>query len=182
MSQDRYVNKEEIAFLLDVETRTITNYIKRHAEFPSRVSGNNRTFPVKRCLQWQRDRLIADAVADMAQPAPTNIIDAESRKAIADAELAELKLARLRGDVVAVQAAAKEVRDAFTRVRARLLSTPGEYGSQILHIDQMPRAVFVLRQLVDTVLAELQANAGRTSDDEASDDTGETGDALGEVA
>jgi hypothetical protein len=119
--------------------------VKRHPDFPSRVSGRDRTFPVRRCLQWQRDRIVADAIADVAPPAPSNIVDAELRKAIADAELAELKVARMRGDLVAVQVAAKEIRDAFSRVRARLLSTPGEYAPQILHLEEMPKAVVKLR-------------------------------------
>lgn len=174
MSAERYVDREEIAFLLGFEPRTITNYVKRHPDFPSRVSGKTRSFPVQRCLTWQRDRLAADAAAEAAEPPPSDLAQAEQRKAMADAELAELKLAKLRGDVVAVQAAAKEIRDAFTRVRARLLSTPGEYASQILHLEELPKAVLVLRALVDTVLAELQANAGGPAiDDEDDEDTGD---------
>jgi phage terminase Nu1 subunit (DNA packaging protein) len=161
MSADRYVSRDEIAFLLDVEVRTITNYVKRYGdEFPSRVNGRDRTFPVRRCLQWKQDRLVADAIADVAPPAPSNIVDAELRKAVADAELAELKVARMRGDLVAVQVAAKEIRDAFSRVRARLLSTPGEYAPQMLYIEALPKAVVTLRAMVDTVLAELQTHAG----------------------
>jgi hypothetical protein len=77
----------------------------------------------------------------------------------------------MRGDVVAVQAAAKEIRDAFGRVRARLLSTPGEYASQFLYIEQLPKAVLKLRELVDTVLAELQASAGGTDALDEDDDS-----------
>jgi len=173
VATERYVDREEIAFLLEVEPRTITNYVKRYTDFPSRVSGRDRTFPVHRCLIWQRDRIVASAVADVSTPAPTNIAEAVQRKAIADAALAELKLAKLRGDVVAVEAAAKEIRDAFGRVRMRLLSTPGEYAPQILHIEEIPQAVVRLRQLVDTVLAELQSNAGGAAIDEEEDDEDE---------
>jgi phage terminase Nu1 subunit (DNA packaging protein) len=175
MSADRYVTREEIAFLLDVDVRTVTNYVgKETLGFPSRVRGDRRTFPVRKCLQWQRDRLVADAIADVAPPAPTDIVEAERRKAVADAELAELKVARMRGDVVAVQAAAKVIRDAFGRVRARLLATPGEFAPQILYIEELPKAVLKLRDLVDTVMAELQSNAGESDVDDESADDGDT--------
>lgn len=171
MSADRYVDRKEIAFLLDVDVRTITNYVDNHADFPSRVNGKRRTFPAQRCIAWARERAVAAALAKATPPPPANeegsgLAAAELRKAIADAELSELKAAKLRGDVVAVQAAAKEIRDAFTRVRSRLLSTPGEYAPQILHLEELPKAVLMLRNLIDTVLAELQAHAGGEDDDE----------------
>jgi phage terminase Nu1 subunit (DNA packaging protein) len=179
---DRYVERDEIAFLMDVTPRTVTNYRKHHSDFPCRVSGRAVTFPVKRCLQWQRDRIVADAIADVAPPVPSNIVQAELRKTIADAELAELKVGRMRGDLLAVQVAAKEIRNAFGRVRARLLSTPGEYAPQMLHLEEMPQAVSKLRQLVDTVLAELQATAGGDAidDDGGGPDTPDSGDDSGD--
>lgn len=184
MSADRYVDRAEIAFLLDVDVRTITNYVNEHADFPSRVSGKRRTFPVQRCIAWARERAVAEALAKAAPPPPpeegSGLLAAELRKAVADAELAELKAAKLRGDVVAVQAAAKEIRDAFSRVRARLLSTPGEYAPQMLHLEELPKAVLMLRNLVDTVLAELQAHAGGEDleDDDTDEDQGDQGDEV----
>jgi hypothetical protein len=42
MASDRFVDRAEIAFLMGVDVRTITNYVKKHPDFPSRVRGSTR--------------------------------------------------------------------------------------------------------------------------------------------
>ena len=121
MSSERYVEREEIAFLLEVTPRTVTNWVKAHKDFPSRVDGKARTFPVLKCLAWKRDRAVAEAMTSAGPTAPTDMEQATLRKAIADAELAEVKLARLRGELIPVDVAAREIERAFSRVRARFL-------------------------------------------------------------
>ena len=170
MAADRFVDRTEIAFLLGVEPRTVTNYVKSHPDFPSRVKGSNRTFPVQRCLAWQRDRAVADAITSVAPPPPDGAHEAGVRKAIADAELAEIRLAKLRGELIPVDVASQEVDRAFGRVRARFVAVPGEYGPQLLNLTDLPRAVAVLRALVAQVLTELQVGLG---DGDADDDEGD---------
>jgi phage terminase Nu1 subunit (DNA packaging protein) len=160
MTAERYVTREEIAFLLGVEVRTITNYVRQHKDFPSRVRGRERDFPVRRCLEWHDDRVAADAIANFKPPAPSGLEDAERRRAIAEAELAEIKVAKARGEVVSVALVAKEIRDTFGRVRASLLAKPGEYAPRVLHLETQADATLILRQLVDETIGELQVTAG----------------------
>jgi hypothetical protein len=124
---------------------------------------------VRRCLQWRQDRIVADALASMQPAAPTNQANAEERKAIADAELAEIKVSKARSEVIAVQLVAKEFRDTFSRIRSAVLSKRGEYRSQFLNLESLAEADGVLARLCDDILSELQA---RTSSTELDDDDG----------
>lgn len=176
MAKERHGSREEIAEILGCETRTITNYIKLYPDFPSRVRGKNRDFPIARCVAWKLDRMVADAISNFAPPAPSTLIDAEKRKAIADAELAELKVQKLRGEVVPIAESIKLVERAFTAIRSRLMSVPGEYAPQFLNLDSMPAAVIKLRELSATVIAELPA-AVALLDDELDEEVTESGGA-----
>lgn len=160
--------------MLGCEVRTITNYINQNSDFPSRVRGRKRDFPLRRCVQWKIDRVVADAITSMAPPPPTGLFDAESRKAIADAELAELKVKKLRGEVVPVRVALQEIEKAYARVRGRFAAVPGEFASRMLHLESMPEATLKLRDLVATVLVELQQAGGAGDDDDDADDEGAT--------
>jgi phage terminase Nu1 subunit (DNA packaging protein) len=158
-------SREEIAEILGVEVRTITNWIKHHPDFPSRVDGKHRKFPIARCVTWKIDRAVADAIASMAPKAPADLADAEKRRAIADAEFAEIRVQKLRGEVVLVEDARKEVEAAFARVRARFVAIPGEYAPRFLNLTSVPQAVSNLRDLTSTVLSELQQTQLADEDD-----------------
>jgi phage terminase Nu1 subunit (DNA packaging protein) len=179
MSSERYVSRAEIAFIMgDVDVRTITNWVKKHPDFAelTRVKGHDRTFPVLKCLQWQRDRLVADALADLGPPAPHDMEEAELRKMIADAELAELKVAKFKADLVEASVVGMEVSRAFERVAAQLKSKPGEFAPQILQPLTMPEAVAILRRLVGSALGALQTDFGRDALGDRDDDVSESGE------
>lgn len=170
---ERFVERAEIAFLLGVEERTITNWVRKHSDFPSRVQGRTRTFPVRRCLQWNQDRIVAEMVASLGPAKPDDEEEAARRRAIAEAELAEIKVAKARAEVVNVQLALREIHDTFARVRSTALAKPGEYAPQILHLEDLGDATRVLRRLIDDLLSELQVQLGRDQVRDADDDEGE---------
>lgn len=167
---DRLVSRREIGDRLGLSERQITNLIKSAkladgTPFPSRVDGRDRKFPTDRCFDWYVRFKQEEALkrAD-SRKEPENMADAELRKAIADAEIAELKVMRLRGDVVTLETYRKELRRVLTRVRARFAAIPGEFAPRILEPMDMARASAVLKDLVATVLAELQ-RAGADDDE-----------------
>lgn len=170
MAADRFVDRKEIAWLLGVEERTITNWVRKHSDFPSRVRGRERDFPVRRCLQWRTDKLVAESLASASSKPPSDVGEAEKRKLIAEAELAEIKVAKARGEVVLVTVARAEMRDVFSRIRASLTAKPGEYAPRMLHLETVNEAIAPLRDLVDDVLAELQVSAGTHRADDLADD------------
>lgn len=163
MAKEREVERDELADILGVDVRTITNYIKK-PDFPSRVRGNRRTFPVRRCVQWKIDHDVADAIASMAPPKPSH--DAELRKMAADAELAEIKVQKARGEVVPVADAIKEVKQSYSRVRARFASIPGEYGPRLLNLTSIPEVTRQLREMIGSVMVELQTDGSAFTEEE----------------
>jgi phage terminase Nu1 subunit (DNA packaging protein) len=179
---ERYVSREEIADRLGVEPRTVTNWVRNHSDFPSRVEGRSRSFPAQKCLLWFIDRKVADAVSSMLPPQQTSMVDAELRKAVADAELAELRVQKLRGEVIPVEMARKELRLIFTRLRARLISAPGEYAPQILNLGTVADAVLKLREVCSNLIAEMQSAATPAEDDDADEeDSNESEGSSGEA-
>jgi hypothetical protein len=176
MARERYASREEIADILGCDVRTITNYVKLYSDFPNRVSGKNRDFPVARCVQWKIDRMVADAVASLAQPSPKGISDAEERKAIAEAELAEGKVKKMRVETIDVVSALKEIQRNNERIAAAVLSVAGEFTPKILHLETMPAASRVIRELTTTILSELQQTGGLVDDEDlASEAAAESG-------
>lgn len=164
---DRYVSRGELAVRLGLSERQITNLVRRHPDFPSRVDGRERSFPTDRCFEWyvryKQEEALQRAAA---KPEITGRADADLRKAIADAEIAELRVQKLRGDVVPTEAYRKELRRVLDRVRGRFVSIPGEYGPRCLNLSEVAASVAVLRDLVASVLAELQSVANAPDLDE----------------
>lgn len=173
---DRHVVRAEIAARLGLSERQITNLVRTGkladgSSFPSRVSGRDRTFPSDRCFDWYVRYKQEEALQRAAgKKEPANMAEAELRKAIADAEIAELKLQRLRGEIVPLDQYRRELRRVLSRVRARFQAIPGEYAPRILEPLDMARATMVLRDLVGSVLAELQSSGRSTDADEPGDE------------
>lgn len=180
MATNKYAeSREEIADILGVDVRTITNYRKRHPDFPVKIDGKRVRFPIARCVTWKIDRAVADAIASMAPAAPKDLADAEKRRAIADAEFAEIRVQKLRAEVVLAEDAIREIQESYARVRARFVAVPGEYAPRFLNLTSIPQAVAQLRDLTSTVLSELQQVQVSDEDDEGSsvDAAAESGDA-----
>jgi len=117
---------------------TKAELVKRFGETPKQIErylvegipctgqGKTRRFPWPAVRHW-RDERIRRQERERLTPkseAPQGFKDAELRSAIADAELKELKLAQLRGDLVQVTDYRQELADALARVRSSLLRHP----------------------------------------------------------
>src|SRR5690349_13895608 len=104
MARDEYVDREKIADHLDVEPRTITNLVKEHADFPSRVKGRTRTFPKRQCLAWyikyKQDEAVKRAAPKRDEREALDV--AKTRKVEIDTELAEIELEEARGRIIPV--------------------------------------------------------------------------------
>lgn len=161
MARDRYVSREEIADELGVEERTITNWVREAPEhapgpFPSRVKGRARTFPRRKCLTWFIQFKINEGIARSAPPRPTDIAEAERRKAVADAEKAELQVAQLRA-ILAPRTIIDEVcQRQMQALRAVIVSMPGRYGPRMVGCVDIADAVERLQRAVPELLSALR--------------------------
>lgn len=165
-SAEEYVSRDEIADHLGITPRQISTLVKEH-DFPSRVSGRERTFPKKRCQAWYIDFKAKEQMARAAgagsgagggKKAPTSALE---RKLMADAELTELKLAEMRRQVIGVDVAARELGAILQRLRSRLNGLPAAWGAALgecadvtSEVDRMIK----LQELVDQLVPLLHSD------------------------
>jgi phage terminase Nu1 subunit (DNA packaging protein) len=91
----------------------------------------------------------------------TNLTAAQLRKVNAEAALAELKLARERGEVISVQDVEKAVAEVSANVRARLLGMPAKLAGLLVGLTK-PKVKAAIEQEVNQALAELTKTAADT--------------------
>lgn len=93
-----------------------------------------------------------------------NLLDAQLRKVNAEAALAELKLARERGEVVNVQDVEKAVSGQIANARARLLAMPSKLAGLLVGLTK-PKIKIQLESEVNQALAELTKTATEGDED-----------------
>lgn len=95
--------------------------IERHFAqgMPYRKDGTRILIPMPAGRTWYHEHLVEKG---KKQAAPKDIDDAKLRKAAAEAEMAELELAKLRGDTMLVDDHERMLGEAFGRARAKLLN------------------------------------------------------------
>lgn len=101
---------------------------------------------------WYVNRRVDRAVERVK---PADFEEARARKTAAEAELAELELAKQRGDLITVADAGKVMDDRLDRVAARLKAVPSKDAYRFVGLTGIPEVVPVLRQVIDGVMAEL---------------------------
>lgn len=84
--------------------------------------------------------------------------EARRRKTEAEAGLAELELARARGEVVSIQEVTEEVGVLMDRLRAAVLAAPGKWTPQIIGVSDMPTASALMAALTEELLGALSVD------------------------
>ena len=93
----------QLADFYGVETRTITNWINSEPPCPSWKEGSHRKFDTVKVAEWYAAQAVSRAVSNISREPPTDLSDAERRKAVADAMLAEIKVAKEEGSIIPVE-------------------------------------------------------------------------------
>lgn len=149
------VSAKRLATLAGVAPATVDTWLA--AGLPAERQGNGAwEINTAAAIAWLEQRARDSVERERPTADAETMAQAELRKAVADAGVAELKLQRLRGEMVPLEEYRKELRRVLGRVRGRIAAIPGEYAPRILEPLDMPRATVLLRGLVAAVLAELQ--------------------------
>jgi hypothetical protein len=90
----------------------------------TRTRGGRVQYAIGSCNANLRRREREQAKRDVGERADPSILEAERRKAVADARLAEVKLARLERTLVSTNEFVDEVEDLLLHVRSALLAHP----------------------------------------------------------
>lgn len=164
------VTQQELGRRIARTTRQVRNLTEEgvFTRIPSAKNPNQLVYPWPASLH----RWIAHQVAQEAQRNKATTTDeALRRKLAADAEIAEMKAAKLRGDLVDVETFRSVLSAVLERVRLRVDAIPGEYGSQVLGLSQLSESVPILRTLAESIAAELrEAGAPPADEDEEADE------------
>ena len=142
------VTQKELAALLGLTTRQVTNLVERG--MPVASADGKRRYDAPACIAWYRDAKIAEAVADQG---PDTLDAQRTRKTAAEARLAELELARLEGQMLTVDDAMREFDATLDRLRAVLLS----FVSRKAHLLVGKKSIPEVSTVLDTAVHELMA-------------------------
>ena len=168
---DRLGSRADVAARLSLSEKQITNLVKTGrladgTEFPSRVEGRGRTFPLDRCFDWYVRFKQEEALGRAAPAKPPDFMrQAALRQAIADADTAELRLATLRREVAPVDEHRRELRRILTRIRTAIDGMPGAQAQRMIGLPDMAAATTALRAVSLQLLLELQSAARQAMDE-----------------
>lgn len=146
-----WLSQAELMRVTGLSRQTLAE-LAREPDCPQKQSGNNRVYPWPGWMTWYTERRVARAVERVR---PADYDEAKARKTAAEAELAELELARERGDLVAMDDAMVVFEDRLERLRARLVAIPSKEAHRFLGLTKMGEAVGELRSVVDGVMGEI---------------------------
>jgi phage terminase Nu1 subunit (DNA packaging protein) len=123
------VSAAALAEYYEVDRRTVTNWVNSDPPCPSWKEGNERKFDTAKVADWRERNAARRAADDARRESPADYEDAKARKMAADAELAELQLAKERGELIAVEDALAERVRVYGHLRAKLLNMPAKYAA-----------------------------------------------------
>lgn len=160
MAREEFVPRARLADLLGVAQYTVSKWVKDRPDFPSRVRGRNRSFPLVRCIRWyiewkveehvERARAREGEQPDKKQDTPAY------RKALADAELAEIKVAQQLRRLVPEEEFAEVFTESCERLRAAIRGMRSRHAGAVLNITTKVEAIRRLGRIEDELLASLR--------------------------
>lgn len=125
----RLLKKVEAADRLGVSLREIERLVQKG--LPCKGPAGKRTYPWPEIRTWYTGHIREQ---ERRKLQPDTLAEAERRKATADAEMAEARLAKFRGELIHVDLYRQELADALLRLRTAIQSHPRtrEHAEEIL--------------------------------------------------
>jgi phage terminase Nu1 subunit (DNA packaging protein) len=155
------VGRDELAKIFNVHLSTVDSWVRKGMPQKSRGSrGKKAEYVVHECIDWRIQTKGGTQADEDREPSATE------RKAIADAEMAELKLARETEKVCLIEDVTKTVAKEYDRVRARLLQMPGATAQRIAEECDDPTVAAVISGILLNAVQE--ALSDLTADDSGS--------------
>lgn len=146
------LSKAEFETLTGYSAKQVTRFVQE-TDIPHRRAENELFFPWPAARAWVH-RYLEDKGKRRASP--TDAKDARKRQEIAQAELAELDVAKARNELMTVAQHEKLLGEAFARVRARLANLPPRAAGVVLGATTIQDAQARIQPVVDEIFAELR--------------------------
>lgn len=123
------LNRTELAEHMGVSVVTIDNWRRDGMPY---VAGGSKgvawTFDLAEVVKWYGDKRAAQAAGD----APSDLDEIERRTAQAKMQMAELELAKKRGEVAAIRDFERAQAKAFAEIRTNVMNVPQRVVLQLL--------------------------------------------------
>lgn len=166
------VNRKDLAAILGVTPPTIDARITKGLPVQSRgTQGQDARFDTVEVIRWTIEKAVAEATQGTSQKDDSK--ELIRRKLQAETEIAELKLAKEKAEVVFIEDALRSISDAVAVLRQRILTLPRRVSPLVVgETDEEIVKEMVEREVVD-ILTELTRNAFNNSEslpDETSGD------------
>lgn len=157
-----FVNKGTLANMMGVSVSAVNAYISEGmpCAVPS-VGGKQSLYDPVEANKWLDQRLSGG---------DASMNELKKRKLQIDIDLAEITLSKERGELVEVEEVAKQIADAFTRVRGKLLALPTKTSGLVLGLPTQRDTQEVLdnaiREALDELVCEFTTDFGESPDAE----------------
>jgi hypothetical protein len=152
------VTQAEAARRLGLTPQALGVWAKRPGA-PVSDDGGRRLVHWPDFTRW-RDAEIARQVRTeaTADTKPGDLEEARARKMAAEAELAELALAKARGQMVTIDAWIKPVERRLMHLRARILAMPSKSAHRLVGLRTLPQATKQLREIIEDLTVVLSTD------------------------
>jgi len=167
----RIVSRASLADLQGVSPPTVDTWVRQGCPVVARGGrGKEWKFDNSEVTTWRIERKVAEATG--AERADEE--ELRRRKLAAETELAELELAKARGDVVGVAQIERNLSVLFAEVRTNVRNIPDRVVSSLIGMTDEREFKDGLRREIDLVLEALSDSNVliESSEDDAEDDSG----------
>jgi phage terminase Nu1 subunit (DNA packaging protein) len=168
------MDAETVAGLLGVSTRQLNNYINMK-ELPSQGSGRRRTFVWAEVREWYVQYRIdldagdgndgseegdfGDESSDSGPRKKEDIRSANLRKTRAEADLKQMALSKLRGELINIADARTLVTRTFSNLRGQLLNMAPKLSTRLAGEPDLSTIESIIREEMETLCRELSTGA-----------------------
>lgn len=164
MAVTQTFSMNELAGLLGVTRQTVDRWMKQGCPFVEKADrdrGREWSLSLPAVVEWREKRAVELAIGDTSK---LDIEEARRRKTAAEAALAELDLAKQRGEVVSLAVIANVIGDQLSSCKARLLSIPSKVSPLIAATVDVQECRDLLESAVREALDEITGLDGYRGD------------------
>lgn len=163
-------NRTDLSRFFGVALPTVDGWIRNGCPCIKKGGkGRQWEFDTAAVAEWLREKAVTDATGE----SQADEKELSRRAKLASTELAELELAKAKGEVAPLDQVTRAVAKAFAEVRAGMRNLPGRVVSQLIGETDERRFKSVLRAEVDEVLKSLAEAPLLDSYDDGADDDSE---------
>jgi|OM-RGC.v1.021973137 Phage DNA packaging protein, Nu1 subunit of terminase len=142
-----FVSQTEVAHWLGVTRQTVIN-LEEHGMPVEREEGKYPRYPVPDVIQWY---------VKYKQGGVRSYDQLRARHEAAKAELAEIKVAKERGDLVTAQEFERVLGGCLDQLRSKIISRPGAWAARVIGIETPNEGQAAVKEMMSDLLDLLRA-------------------------